>query len=119
MAGEDAGPNVFDPEAAPLVRTGIPGPRSAELWARDARFHASNSSPAAQWLQIVIQDALGSAVRDVDGNVFIDFSSGTVVANLGHCPPAVVGALREQAGELLHYFDFATPARGAFFEALA
>jgi 4-aminobutyrate aminotransferase-like enzyme len=119
MAGEDAGPNVFDPEAAPLVRTGIPGPRSAELWARDARFHASNSSPAAQWLQIVIQDALGSAVRDVDGNVFIDFSSGIVVANLGHCPPAVVGALREQAGELLHYFDFATPARVAFFEALA
>jgi 4-aminobutyrate aminotransferase-like enzyme len=119
MTGEDAGPDVFDPGAAPSVCTDIPGPRSAELWERDARHHAHNSSLGAQALRIVIRDALGAAVRDVDGNVFIDFSSGIVVANLGHCPPAVVGALRKQVGELLHYFDFATPARVEFFEALA
>ncbi|MGI9032711.1 MAG: aspartate aminotransferase family protein [Acidimicrobiales bacterium] len=114
--GEDA---AFDPECAPLVVTEVPGPRSAELWERDARFHASNSSLAAQALRIVVRDGLGAAVRDVDGNVFIDFSSGTLVANLGHCPPAVVGALQQQAATLLHYFDFATPPRAAFFEALA
>ncbi|MDQ3353055.1 MAG: aspartate aminotransferase family protein [Actinomycetota bacterium] len=103
----------------PLVATEIPGPRSAELWARDAVHHAANSSPAAQWLQLVIRDAQGALVRDVDGNVFIDFSSGAVVANLGHCPSPVVEAVRVEAGRLLHYFDFATPARSAFFEALA
>ena len=118
-AGEDAGPDVFDPTTAPLVCTDLPGPRSAELWERDARYHAHNSSPAARLLRLVIRDALGAAVRDVDGNVFIDFSSGTVVTNLGHCPPAVVGALRQEVGHLLHYFDFATPARVEFFEALA
>lgn len=119
VVGEDAGPDVFDPEGAPLLVTDIPGPRSGELWGRDARFHATNSSLAAQALRIVIRDGLGAVVRDVDGNVFIDFSSGTLVANLGHCPPPVVGALQEEAARLLHYFDFATPARVAFFEALA
>lgn len=116
---DEQGLDVFDPETAPLMRTDVPGPRSAEMWARDARFHASNSSLGAQALKIVIRDALGAVVRDVDGNVYIDFGSGIVVANLGHCPPPVVAALREQAGRLLHYFDFATPARVAFFEALA
>ncbi len=111
--------DLLDPSAAPAVRTDIPGPRSAELWARDARHHASNSSLGAQALRIVIRDARGALVRDVDDNVFIDFSSGIVVANLGHSPPPVVAALQRAAGDLLHYFDFATPARVEFFEALA
>ena len=118
-AWRERGGDAFDPAAAPVVRTDIPGPRSAELWARDAVHHASNSSLGAQALRIVIRDARGALVRDVDDNVFIDFSSGIVVANLGHCPAPVVAALQDAAGDLLHYFDFATPARVAFFEALA
>ena len=116
MTGEPSG--GFDPTLAPLVRTEVPGPRSLELWARDAAFHASNSSPAAQWLRLVLKDGRGAVVRDVDDNLFVDFSSGAVVANLGHAPPAVVRAVAEEAGRLMHYFDFATPARSAFFEAL-
>ncbi|HEX2023225.1 MAG TPA: aspartate aminotransferase family protein [Acidimicrobiales bacterium] len=119
VAGPQPGLESFDPASAPHVLTDIPGPRSAELWARDARHHASNSSLGAQSLRIVIRDALGALVRDVDGNVFVDFASGIVVANLGHCPPPVVAALRDEVGGLIHYFDFATPARVAFFEALA
>ena len=109
----------FDPELAPRVRTAVPGPRSQEVWARDAKLHASNSSPAAQWLRLVLKDGRGAVVRDVDDNLFIDFSSGAVVANLGHAPPEVARAVAEEAGRLMHYFDFATPARAAFFEALA
>lgn len=119
MAPHDVPLAQIDESELPLVRTEVPGPRSAELWARDARHHAPNSSPAAQALRLVVRDAQGAAVRDVDGNVFVDFSSGIVVTNLGHSPPAVVEALRDQAGRLLHYFDFATEARVAFFEALA
>ena len=118
-AEPDLATEAFDPEAAPLVRTAVPGPRSEELWARDAAHHAGNSSPAAQWLRLVLRDGQGAVVRDVDGNLFLDFSSGAVVANLGHAPPAVAAALAEEAVRLLHYFDFATPARTAFFEALA
>jgi 4-aminobutyrate aminotransferase / (S)-3-amino-2-methylpropionate transaminase / 5-aminovalerate transaminase len=109
----------FDPADAPRVLTEIPGPRSQELWAADARFHASNSSPPAQWLRLVLSDGRGAVVRDVDGNLFVDFSSGAVVANLGHAPPPIAAALAEESQRLLHYFDFATPARAAFFEALA
>ncbi len=101
------------------MRTELPGPRSTEVWARDARYHAHNSSVGAQSLRIAVRDALGALVRDVDDNVFIDFSSGVVVTNLGHCPPDVVSALRHEEGRLLHFFDYATPARAAFFEALA
>jgi 4-aminobutyrate aminotransferase/(S)-3-amino-2-methylpropionate transaminase len=109
----------FDPALAPRVLTDIPGPRSQELWARDAAFHASNSSPGAQWLRLVLKDGAGAVVRDVDDNLFVDFSSGAVVANLGHAPAAVAQALADEAGRLMHFFDFATPARATFFEALA
>jgi 4-aminobutyrate aminotransferase/(S)-3-amino-2-methylpropionate transaminase len=109
----------FDPALAPRVVTEIPGPRSRELWARDAVHHASNSSPGAQWLGIVLQDGAGAVVRDVDDNLFVDFSSGAVVANVGHAPAAVAEALAGEAARLTHYFDFATPARAEFFEALA
>jgi 4-aminobutyrate aminotransferase-like enzyme len=109
----------FDPALAPRVLTAIPGPRSQELWARDAAFHASNSSPGAQWLRLVLKDGAGAVVRDVDDNLFVDFSSGAVVANLGHAPAAVAQALADEAGRLMHFFDFATPVRATFFEALA
>lgn len=104
---------------APDVRTEIPGPRSRELWARDAALHAHNSSMPAQALQLVISDGAGALVRDVDGNVFIDICSGIVVTNLGHAPPAVAAALGAEASKLMHFFDFATPPRAEFFEALA
>ncbi len=109
----------LDEDRLPLVRTDVPGPRSTEVWQRDARFHASNSSLGAQTLRIVVHDASGALVRDVDGNIFVDFSSGVVVANLGHAPPSVVEALSAEAARLMHFFDFATPPRPAFFEALA
>ncbi len=103
----------------PVVRTALPGPRSTEVWARDAKYHARNSSVGAQSLRIAIRDAAGAVVRDVDDNVFLDFSSGVVVTNLGHSPPAVVSALQQEAGRLLHFFDYATEPRVRFFEALA
>ncbi len=116
----DFGPLAgLDEDSIPLMRTDVPGPRSMALWERDARYHASNSSPPAQFLRVVVADGLGAMVRDVDGNVFIDLSSGVVVANLGHCPPPVVEAMRQELGRLMHFFDFATPPRAAFFEALA
>lgn len=118
--GELLAPLGGIPESeVPLIRTEVPGPRSIEVWERDSRYHACGSSPPAQLLKIALSDGSGALVRDVDGNVYIDLCSGVVVTNLGHCPPAVVSALQEEVARLLHFFDFATPARAAFFEALA
>ena len=115
----NSGLSTMDVAGAPVVRTELPGPRSREIWERDAALHAGNSSPAAQELRLVLTDGQGAVVRDIDGNVFIDFSAGATVANIGHAPPSVAAALADEARRLMHYFDFATPARAAFFEALA
>ena len=44
----------------------------------------------------------GSYVWDAEGNRYLDFFPGWGCDLLGHCPPRVVAALREQAGQLIH-----------------
>ena len=53
-------------------------------------------------LPAMIAEAKGVSVRDVEGREFLDFSGGIGVLNVGHCPDAVVAAIREQAGKYLH-----------------
>jgi 4-aminobutyrate aminotransferase/(S)-3-amino-2-methylpropionate transaminase len=48
------------------------------------------------------EEAVGSNVRDADGNVYVDLSAGFGVALLGHSHPAVVEAVTEQARRLVH-----------------
>jgi predicted acetylornithine/succinylornithine family transaminase len=44
----------------------------------------------------------GSHVWDAEGNRYLDFFPGWGCGLLGHCPPRVVEAVREQVGELIH-----------------
>ncbi len=44
----------------------------------------------------------GTVLWDSEGNEYLDFLAGISVAQLGHCPPGVVEAIREQAGRLIH-----------------
>jgi acetylornithine/N-succinyldiaminopimelate aminotransferase len=44
----------------------------------------------------------GARLWDDAGNEYLDFLSGISVSSVGHCHPAVVAAIREQAGKLLH-----------------
>ncbi len=44
----------------------------------------------------------GATLVDVDGRELIDFASGIGVMNVGHCQPAVVEAIHQQALKLLH-----------------
>jgi predicted acetylornithine/succinylornithine family transaminase len=44
----------------------------------------------------------GSRVWDDAGKSYLDFCTGIAVCALGHCPPRLVKAIREQAGTLLH-----------------
>jgi 4-aminobutyrate aminotransferase/(S)-3-amino-2-methylpropionate transaminase len=45
---------------------------------------------------------VGARLIDADGREWIDLAGGIGVMNVGHCDPAVVAAIREQAGKLLH-----------------
>ena len=48
----------------------------------------------------------GMVVTDVDGRSYLDFISGIGVISLGHCHPALVGAIREQAARLMHVSNY-------------
>ncbi len=62
----------------------------------------------------------GVYVWDADGKRYLDFYGGHCVTLLGHCPPRVVAAIREQAGTLLFYSNAAySPVRARAAELLA
>jgi predicted acetylornithine/succinylornithine family transaminase len=44
----------------------------------------------------------GARVWDADGKEYLDLLAGIAVNSLGHCHPAVVGAIRQQSRKLLH-----------------
>jgi predicted acetylornithine/succinylornithine family transaminase len=44
----------------------------------------------------------GALLWDSDGREYLDFLSGISVCSVGHCNSAVVDAVREQAGRLMH-----------------
>ena len=103
----------------PLLRTTIPGPRSRErvdvlarhecpaITARRARRAATLG--AADDDPIVWDEAAGANVVDVDGNRFVDLTSGFGVAFVGHRHPDVVAAAERQAAKLLHAMGDAWP----------
>jgi predicted acetylornithine/succinylornithine family transaminase len=44
----------------------------------------------------------GARLWDADGHEYLDFQTGLAVNSVGHCHPAVVRAVREQAERLVH-----------------
>lgn len=58
---------------------------------------------------IVWDEAVGSNVRDADGNVFVDLTAGFGVAGAGHRNPVVVAAGQAQLGRLVHAMGDAFP----------
>ncbi|KOO56920.1 acetylornithine aminotransferase [Rheinheimera sp. KL1] len=63
-----------------------------------------NYAPSA----VIPAKGLGSRVWDQNGREFIDFAGGIAVNCLGHCHPALVGALKEQADKLWHLSNVMT-----------
>jgi acetylornithine/succinyldiaminopimelate/putrescine aminotransferase len=62
----------------------------------------------------------GSWIWDAEGNRYLDFFPGWGCNLLGHCPPRIVEAVREQVGQLIHIPNtWYIEAQGAFAQALA
>jgi acetylornithine/N-succinyldiaminopimelate aminotransferase len=59
--------------------------------------------PTYAHLPLALVRGEGPWVWDADGRRYLDFYGGHCVTVLGHCPPRVVAALREQAETLLFY----------------
>ncbi|MEU0811529.1 diaminobutyrate--2-oxoglutarate transaminase family protein [Streptomyces sp. NPDC005970] len=100
----------------PQVSGDLPGPGSDALLAHQAR-RESQARTYPRHLPIALAEGSGSFVRDVDGNVFIDFLGGAGVLSLGHNHPELVQSVVRQLDTLTHGLDFPTPAKDAFTEA--
>ena len=60
------------------------------------------ADPLSIYAPVVVEEARGATVTDVDGNTFIDFIGGVGCLNVGHAHPRVVAAVQEQAERFLH-----------------
>ena len=116
------------------LRTEIPGPKSKVILERKERVVAD---PLSIFLPVVVDQAQGATLTDVDGNTFLDFTGGVGCLNVGHSHPQVVAAAQEQLTRFAHtdftivpyevYVDLAErlcelapvrkPAKAAFFNA--
>ncbi len=77
----------------------IPGPNSRTLITRREKATVSGM---ALLTPVVIDQAEGAVVTDVDGNTLLDFAGGIGALATGHCPERVVAAIRNQTGKLIH-----------------
>jgi len=109
----------LDPASVPhLVTSDIPGPRSRDMHTRAAR-HMKGYSSKVRLFPVVFEKGHGVTLTDVDGNTYLDFSSGIYVTSLGHCHPKVSEAVARHAHTLMNCHDFTTPIKLALLEKLA
>jgi 4-aminobutyrate aminotransferase len=96
-------PRVASPEAharfGPKLKGPLPGPNARKIVARD---EALMSPSYTRSYPLAVKRGLGCRIEDVDGNEFLDFTSGIAVNSTGHCHPEVVRALQAQAAQLIH-----------------
>ena len=101
----DAAAKVTRPDrprpAGDVVATAATMPVARELF---DRIMVPCFSPA----QFIPVRGEGSRVWDQDGKLYIDFASGVAVNSLGHCHPAMIRALEEQARRLWHVSNWFT-----------
>jgi 4-aminobutyrate aminotransferase len=102
----------------PQIVTPPPGPKAQAVLNRDRQFISQSYT---RTYPLVIQKGEGLEVTDVDGNRFLDFTSGIGVCNTGHRHPEVTAAIVDQTEKFLHMSgtDFYYAAQSDLAERLA
>ena len=102
----------------PNMVTDVPGPKSKEWHDRCTKYFKGLSGQV-KLFPVTFESAYGCTMKDVDGNEYIDFSSGIYVTTLGHCHPKITEAVQKMAGQMMNCHDFTTPIKTALVEKLA
>lgn len=105
-------------ENVPDIKVKPPGARSIELYERAKRYTGGFSSQV-RLFPVVYESGYGMTLRDVDGNTYIDFSSGIYVTNCGHSHPKITEAIQKQAAILVNSHDYVTKVKVELLEKLA
>ncbi len=83
----------------PKIVTKLPGPKAKRVIAQDKKYMSPSYTRS---YPLVVGRARDCMVEDVDGNRFLDMTSGIGVVATGHCHPKVVEAIRSQTEDFLH-----------------
>ncbi len=105
-------------QKVPHLVTERPGPKSIALSAKGGRYIKGQSSQV-KLFPVCFEKGHGITLTDVDGNTYLDFSSGIYVTSFGHCHPKISAAVAHWAGTLMNCHDFITPVKEALVEKLA
>ena len=81
------------------IVTEIPGPKSREILEGRKKYVSNGVSMS---VDIAVAEAKGALLKDVDGNIFLDFAAGIGVQNVGHCDEEIIKVIQEQAEKLIH-----------------
>jgi 4-aminobutyrate aminotransferase-like enzyme len=104
-------------EEAPKIITKPPGPNSKALLSKQAALE-TRAVMYCKAFPFAIESAKGATVRDVDGNLFIDWMSGICVLNLGHNNPFVAAAVKTQLDRIWHALEIPSETRVRFLEKI-
>lgn len=83
----------------PEIKVTPPGENAKKIIEMDHKYIMTVTKGS----QIAVRKASGALVEDVDGNTYLDFTCGAGVTNLGHCPPKVVAAIKDQVEKVMHF----------------
>jgi len=107
-----------DLDEVPSMTAPAPGPRSKALHDRCTKYFKGLSSQV-KLFPVCFESGHGCTLTDVDGNRYLDFSSGIYVTTLGHCHPKVSQAVAKYANTLMNAHDFTTEIKTRLCEKLA
>jgi len=102
---------------APKIRVEPPGPRARVLLQKQKELE-TGAVGYSKWFPTALEAAKGATIRDVDGNLFVDWLSGVSVLNAGHSNPSVTKAMTEQMANITHALEIPTEARIRLLERL-
>jgi len=86
-------------ECAGAAQELIGATSSSELIDRD---HVKVARAIYRYTDIAFARGDGVYLYDFEGREYLDFAAGIATMNVGHCHPAVVGAISDQARTLIH-----------------
>jgi len=95
---------------APQVIVEPPGPMARKILDMQKEFEG-NAVLYPRTIPFVPEEGKGATIKDVDGNIYIDFFSGISVLNFGHSNPAILERTIEQLKKLAHTLDFPSKPR--------
>ncbi len=105
-------------EGIPHLVTDLPGPKSEAMHKRTTKY-MHGLSGQVKLFPVCFDEGYGITLTDVDGNRYLDFSSGIYVTSLGHCHPKISDAIAYWAKRLMNAHDFTTPVKEKLMEKMA